>query len=143
MNNDDRWPLVRDFALDDPTAQRPFSTRLRDANQWTDEFTAEAIGEYRKFMFLCRVAGHPLTPSVVVDSVWHMHLLYSRNYLAFCEKVIGRFVHHDPGKGNDTESERFSKQYIATLVAYRKHFGSPPESIWGRLTRRLDTGSAE
>lgn len=138
-----RWQEVLDYPLDDPTAPRPFSARLRDANEWTDAFTQEAILEYRKFMYLKTVTEQPLTPSVVVDSVWHMHILYLRNYLHFCKTVIGRIVYHDPGKGGEGDAGRFQSQYADTLECYRDNFGEPPAHIWRPTSRRLDTGSAD
>jgi len=140
--NAERWQQVLNWPLDDPTAERPFSVRLREANEWDEEYTRKAIEEYRKFMYLKTVTEQPLTPSVVVDSVWHMHLLYLRNYLAFCKQVIGRIVYHDPGKGGQDDSELFKEQYFDTLMVYMDHFGEPPTNIWGGIPRKLDTGSA-
>lgn len=129
--------------MDDPTAERPFSLRLREANEWDEEFTKLAIDEYRRFMYLRMVTDKPVTPSVVVDSVWHMHLHYLRNYIAFCKELAGRIIFHDPGKGGEVEATRFKLQYFDTLMAYLDHFGTPPKEIWGTIPTRLDTGSAD
>ena len=37
-----------------------------------------------------------LTPSKVVDEVWHAHVLRSEEYAAFCSKYVGWYVHHQP-----------------------------------------------
>lgn len=140
--NTTRWQQVLSWPLDNPKDVKPFSARLLEANEWDEAFTKEAIEEYRKFMYLKTVTRKPLTPSVVVDSVWHMHILYMRNYEAFCEKVIGRMVYHDPGGGSEEESERFKEQYFDTLLTYLDNFGEPPIHIWGHRSCRLDTGSA-
>lgn len=139
----DLWQKMLNWTPDDPSAERPFSHRLREANEWDEEFTQMAIQEYRKFMYLKAVTELPLTPSVVVDSVWHMHILYTRNYQAFCRDFIGYFVHHDPGSGAEDESERFKLQYFDTLMTYIENFGQPPQEIWGSVPIQLDTGSAE
>jgi hypothetical protein len=35
-------------------------------------------------------------PSVVVDDLWHEFVLHTREYAAFCETALGRFLHHVP-----------------------------------------------
>jgi hypothetical protein len=45
-------------------------------------------------------AGHPKAklsmPSVVVDDLWHEFVLHTREYAAFCDAALGRFLHHVP-----------------------------------------------
>ena len=31
-----------------------------------------------------------------VDAIWHTHILYTKEYAAFCSEVFVRFVHHTP-----------------------------------------------
>jgi hypothetical protein len=44
--------------------------------------TDRAIGEYRRFLYLTQIAAHDLTPSKAIDSIWHLHLLYTQSYRA-------------------------------------------------------------
>ncbi|MET9123036.1 hypothetical protein [Streptomyces sp. NPDC004528] len=37
-----------------------------------------------------------LAPSKLVDYGWHAFILHTVDYAAFCQKVVGRFVHHVP-----------------------------------------------
>ena len=83
-------------------------------------------------MYLSVVAGHPVTPSLVVDEVWHLHLIYTRSYWdEFCLGLLGKLVHHDPGSGESEEKAHFFDQYARTLQSYRLHIGEPPQEIWG------------
>ena len=85
------WLKVQTFELDDPESTFPFSNRLARENGWTLEYTLRTIEEYKKFMFLICVGGHPLTPSDQVDQVWHLHLLYTHSYWKeFCATVLKR-----------------------------------------------------
>jgi hypothetical protein len=77
-------------------------------------------------------AGHAVTPSRIVDAVWHLHLTYSRDYWEdFCGNVLGRELHHEPGSGADGEAEQYHRQYRRTCAAYADIFGrEPPEAYW-------------
>ena len=100
-------------------------------NGWSRRLADRAIEEYKRFMFLAVVAGHPVTPSDQVDQVWHLHLLYTRSYWdRFCGEVLGRPVHHGPTKGGTQESSKFEQWYERTLASYRTVFGEPPSDLW-------------
>jgi len=36
-------------------------------------------------------------PMFIIDEMWHVFILVTRDYAAFCEQMFGRFIHHDPG----------------------------------------------
>ena len=54
----------------------------------------------REYFHLCRKAGKRLLsmPSQVVDVAWHEFILFTRNYQAFCQSALGRFLHHTPAE---------------------------------------------
>lgn len=31
-----------------------------------------------------------------IDQMWHVFLLYTRDYLSFCERYFGEYLHHQP-----------------------------------------------
>ena len=74
-----------------------------------------------------------IVPSTHVDTVWHMHLLYTRNYQQFCREALDReFLHHEPASGDEEEIEQFRSMYKETLQKYEQFFGTkPPSEIWG------------
>lgn len=129
---------LRAFTLDEPGAARPFSKRLAQEHGWSAEFAAAAIEEYKRFALLAVVAGHVVTPSKVIDEVWHLHLIYTRNYWdVFCPQVLGRPLHHDPGAGRTGEVDRHTQQYAQTLASYRRVFGNePPAAQWPQGSKR-------
>lgn len=52
--------------------------------------------------FLKACADNPgvfLAPPLEVDKGWHMFMLHSREYAEFCDRVAGRFLHHQPADG--------------------------------------------
>lgn len=126
------WEKIRLFPLDDPSAQFRFSDRLARENGWTLLYAFRAMEEYKRFMFLVCCSPQALTPSDAVDQVWHLHLLYTESYwVDFCEKTLGRPIHHGPTKGGPTERSNYRDRYSDTLARYAETFGqAPPPDIW-------------
>ncbi len=126
------WEKIQNYEIDAVDASFPFSARLMRENGWTKAYTLEVIEEYKKFMFLVAVAGHPVSPSDPVDQVWHLHLIYTKSYWdEFCYGILGMPVHHNPTKGGKSERKKHVKMYDQTAESYQKHFGtSQPEHIW-------------
>ena len=123
---------LKAFALDDQSAQFKFSDRLARENGWTKSFTAAAIDEYKKFVYLAATSATMVSPSDVVDQVWHQHLTYTRSYWQhMCATLLGKPLHHNPSGGGHDENAKFGNLYAATLAAYRREFGhDAPPAIW-------------
>jgi hypothetical protein len=122
---------VADHALD-------FLHRLAREKAWSLDFARGAIAEYRRFAFLCVGAPEPRTPSEEVDEVWHLHLVYSRDYWdVWCAQVLQARLHHDPTPGSPEAQRRYREQYAATLAAYEDYFGPPPETYWPATRHRF------
>ncbi len=126
------WENIQHFAFDDPASAFPFSKKLQKENNWSSVFTAGAIEEYRRFIFLCCILPNGASPSETVDTVWHLHLTYTTNYwIDFCRKTLHKDIHHYPGKGGGEEQAKHANWYRETLEKYREVFGSlPPSAIW-------------
>ena len=123
---------LADFSLDDPDSSFPFSAKLAKEQGWTPQFTQRAIEEYKRFCYLAVVAGHPVSPSDIVDEVWHLHLTYSYNYWkVFCPEVLQMPFHHHPSKGGVEERAKFDDWVFKTNASYVEAFGEePPVDIW-------------
>jgi hypothetical protein len=138
----DLWQKIRNFELDDPDASLSFTARLAHENGWSFEYTVRVVDEYKKFIFLQCVTGHPLTPSDQVDQAWHLHLLYTESYwIDFCTHTLQKQIHHGPTRGGDSERMKFENAYDHTLLTYRTIFGAgPPADVWpDREERFRDT----
>ncbi len=133
------WGRLSAFELDRQDAGFPFTSRLAREQGWTHAEAARAILEYKRFLFLAVVSGHPVTPSVAVDHVWHLHLLYTRSYWQeLCGGVLRRELHHEPTQGGDEEDAKFTDWYARTLESYQKHFGEPPPVyLWPSPAERM------
>ncbi len=123
---------IEAFELDDPKAKLPFTARLAREQGWTHAFAGRVVREYKRFVALAAVAGHPVSPSDPVDQVWHLHLVYTKSYWQdLCRDVLGKELHHFPTTGGHEESAKFEDWYARTLESYRQWFGAePPADIW-------------
>jgi hypothetical protein len=91
-----REALIDDFKFPDGIAQR---VRKRYPHL-TDEDMTLVFAGLRQYFQMSRLARRRLLsmPSQVVDVTWHEFILFTRNYQVFCDKALGRFLHHTPAE---------------------------------------------
>jgi hypothetical protein len=123
--------VVRAFGGAD-AATKAFADKLARKLGWSRPFALRAVAEYRKFVYLGMVSDFPVTPSKVIDQVWHEHQLFTQAYRQFCGEVLGRhFDHHPELIPADEQLANYQSQYHGTLELYRKEFNhDPPADIW-------------
>ncbi|MBV9959353.1 MAG: hypothetical protein JO360_13085 [Acidobacteria bacterium] len=96
------------------------------------EFAARSIEAGLGFLQLIALfpeAG-PFRPAPRVDDAWHVFLLYTREYMEFCERVAGKYIHHVPADfPGSSDGEGLS---LCETVKFMEARGIPfdPE-IWG------------
>ncbi len=129
MMNNELWNKIETFDFDQPMSEYGFSVRLANENYWTKKFTDQAILEYKKFMYLAVVTDSMVSPSPIVDVVWHQHLIFSKSYQDFCE-LIGKSIQHIPSTHNRQEAQRFKQAKDRTQKLYEETFGKQPRNIW-------------
>ena len=123
---------VEQFEIDPGEKRLTFVDRLARENNWTRDFSARVVLEYKRFCILAMRAGHRVTPSEFVDQAWHLHLTYTKSYWQrFCPDALGGQLHHEPTEGGQSEGEKFFDWYSETLKSYERLFGEkPPKAIW-------------
>jgi hypothetical protein len=111
---------------------KAFADKISRKHNWKKQFSLKAIHEYKKFVYLGVVSNFNVTPSKVIDVVWHEHLLFTKAYRDFCNEVIDyNFDHHPELIILDMQTENFATQYVKTLELYRYEFGyDAPLEIW-------------
>jgi hypothetical protein len=99
----------------------------------TKKQLSELIDEYLKFMRLMQLFPYlRFSPSEIVDQVWHEHILFTREYRAFCKKHFGKYVNHAPtvvGYSIATASDD-QRCYAYTLYFYALYFNSTPSTVY-------------
>jgi hypothetical protein len=72
--------------------------------------------------------------SLHVDEVWHQFVLFTVEYVAFCHRYFGHYVHHAPSNAPDPGPEFGERPPTATFEEfaqrYREIFGAPLPDVW-------------
>ncbi|MCD1116606.1 glycine-rich domain-containing protein [Chryseobacterium turcicum] len=129
MMNKELWKKIEDFDFDFPKSEYDFTLRLAHENYWTQNFTKQAVLEYKKFMYLAAVSEMMVSPSEIVDTVWHQHLIFTKSYSEFC-KILGKQIQHIPSTHNKEDFQKFKLAKERTTKLYETEFGKHPENIW-------------
>ncbi|WP_053333916.1 glycine-rich domain-containing protein [Gemmatimonas phototrophica] len=129
----DLWNKVAEAFGGGDASTRAFASKIARKHGWTTSFALRAIAEYRKFVFLGVTGDVVVTPSKVIDTVWHEHVLFTKAYREFCRDVLQRdFDHHPELLATESQTALFAQQYDATLERYEVEFRVPPPvAIWG------------
>lgn len=87
----------------------PFHKSIRDKisktyPHLTDEQTHLVFRALRDYFWMCNMGKKQMVamPSQVVDDAWHEFILFTRSYKSFCQKALGRFLHHTPTEAMST-----------------------------------------
>lgn len=123
------WHNLESFDLDQPLSEYCFSVRLASENGWSQCFAQRAIVEYKKFMFLATVSTEMVSPSHLVDVVWHQHLIFTQSYQRLSD-LTGKRIEHVPSTHHNEERDKFNSAKNHTMTLYREFFGEPPADIW-------------
>jgi len=127
--------LACEFRLSDGSR---LQDRVAQDTALTGRRAEAAIQGYRQFLWLCAQGEGVQVPSPAIDAVWHLHLLDTRAYASFCDQVIGRMIHHCPGRPAAAKDPA----YAETRAALARHFGPPDPALWpepeATRARRLD-----
>lgn len=110
--------LVNKSLVDEQLWQRLVNRIVKDEGM--ERGLAERImNESLGFLRLCAIEPNGrYSPSPLVDIGWHTFILYTREYAAFCIKVAGMFIHHEPTEVEDATREmRGNANPIAVMRA--------------------------
>ncbi|SFC98034.1 hypothetical protein SAMN05421780_11610 [Flexibacter flexilis DSM 6793] len=142
--NQELWNEILAFDLDNPPSEYGFSVRLAKEYYWTQDFTQQAIVEYKKFMYLAATSDFMVSPSEIVDCVWHQHLIFTQSYQDFC-LLLGKQIQHIPSTHNKDDFDKFRQAKARTLKFYERDFGAQPKSIWAYndMFESLNLGKAQ
>lgn len=65
-----------------------------------------------------------------VDDLWHVFLLYTPTYAAYCTQVAGFFIHHRPNPRSMTPAQTAAR-LLNFVNGYEQAFGhAPPAALW-------------
>lgn len=91
------------------------------------EFSNELFEETKKFLVACSITKTPCSPSKKIDPMWHTFILFTKDYMSFCEDYLGRYIHHNPEKDN----KKNALAYKTTLSTLSEELGGLNKKFWG------------
>jgi hypothetical protein len=93
---------------------------------FTDKAGCElALEEYLRYLAIDQTFAKETPISDAVDRFWHLHLLFTEDYMDMCYGVFGSFRHHRPQiLGGPTREQDVG------MIHYRSLFGEPNSAIW-------------
>lgn len=126
------WDYVSESFGGPDAPTKAFAMKIARKLDWSNKFALKAISEYKKFIFLGVVSDFAVTPSKVIDQVWHEHILFSKAYREFCDRIIQFNFDHNPELVPMVDQTgTFNAQYIDTINLYKAEFNTtPPADIW-------------
>ena len=119
--NKELWNAILDFQLDQIDEEYGFTIRLIKENFWTKNFADKAILEYKKFMYLAATSDRMVSPSEIIDKVWHLHLVYTKSYADFCT-ILGKQIQHIPSTHKKSQFQRLNLAKQRTTEIYKETF---------------------
>ncbi|MEU2612146.1 hypothetical protein ABZ570_11260 [Micromonospora sp. NPDC007271] len=115
----DRVSTGRRLVADELFAQ--LTARIaRDHPELAADLPARIMDQALAFLGACATAAEPLGPSDLVDIGWHTFILHTREYAGFCQRIAGRFIHHQPDPPPDETGP------------------TPPEPLGAPISRAVD-----
>ncbi len=97
------------------------------------ELADEYFLEVKKFLYLCANTTHRLAPSIELDKIWHVFILFTKDYRLYCMYFLGRFIDHAPEikKKNAEGSDEVNVEPLFNTVRhYNTTFGDLNNKIW-------------
>lgn len=111
-------------------------TREHDVDR---PFAERIIDQTLTFLRVCAdFPGKSYAPSPMVDIGWHTFILYTREYADFCQRLAGRFIHHEPTDESKTDS---GATIADTVAALRTSGAIVDETLW--FSHNDPTGTCE
>ncbi|WP_202918450.1 glycine-rich domain-containing protein [Streptomyces cavernae] len=120
------------ITLLDPQVADRLTRRVTSDHPEISEATARRIvGQAAAFIAASgRQPDQALAPSELVDYGWHAFVLHTVDYAVFCERVVGRFVHHVPTDDDEQMPGGAAAAIERTVSAIRAAGYAVDDELW-------------
>ena len=126
-----------DLDLEVLTYEAPFLIEklLKDHIVDTAEEGQALFAEVKKYIVLVRSDETTMWDmySLRVDEAWHQFILFTREYIEYCQRFFGGYIPHSPSnapKPATSEAERVPSTFEAFQARYQELFGLPLPDAW-------------
>ena len=104
------------------------SHRLAHDEDISPQLADRILDQTLAFLGTCATTtGARLSPSDLVDKGWHTLILYTREYATLCDRLAGRFLHHNP---DDQPNAVKGATIAATVDAIKRAGYTVDEELW-------------
>jgi len=91
----------------------------------------QLLNEYHKWLTLVGEYGaQKLSPSPLIDKVWHCHILDTINYRLICDQICGKFIDHFPENAFFSNYEKKLERMKLTRQHYTEKYGDIKMQYW-------------
>lgn len=100
--------------------------RYAKEHQVSNEEALVVFQETKKFLATCASMGQTdFSPSEEQDAMWHLFILYTKDYTDFCNSFFGSYMHHIPCDGTKVDVDPCPIKEEAVAL-----FGEIAPSLW-------------
>jgi hypothetical protein len=137
--------VANNDALDDYA--ETLKARCIREHGWEPELTKRVFAAYRQFLELKQRLedwdANILSPSSLVDKMWHSHLLDNKHYREYCISTYGHEIFHDPEGRLDVEARMARIQ--ATQLALKSRYDAQniDKEVWDEMIHNRDVPEVE
>ncbi|MFN8508995.1 MAG: hypothetical protein U0Z75_00230 [Deinococcaceae bacterium] len=119
----ERLKRIDDFDYG-PLAKRMKKELPKEGVDATDEYISQgifALKQYYAVALLDPKNRHAI--ALELDPFWHTHILFTKEYVQFCDDVFGQYIHHVPLDNDDALAvDEVLELYTYTLGIYKQMF---------------------
>ena len=112
----------------------PLIELVEEKTSRDNEQAIEIVEEFKKFLFIKFLDkdydATRYSPSHAIDEIWHLFLLFPKDYFQLCQDVLGlnRVLDHNPFGASDTDQ---NARFENTLTRYEHLFNeAAPSAYW-------------
>lgn len=104
-----------------------FTERLIDKFNFLDEYEInliiESLKDFYISVYIANSEGKFINSitNAIVDELWHLHILHTKEYFNFCENVYGRYLHHTPTDNIIDSVEQPLRKYYDSFYIHRNY----------------------
>ncbi len=97
----------------------PLVARLQKKLNINEHKARQIFEDTKRFLFICGTCNGRWSPSREIDEGWHNFIMFTKDYMKFCEKFFGRFIHHQPNlPGQVPDKTRPRRTLIAAIQLF-------------------------
>jgi len=89
----------------------------------TPEAAKEAKDEFLRYISLLFVTKRRVFAPRAADIFWHAFITDTLAYGKFCQDLFGKFIHHIPGRYNESRDQQNQETVDRTVSLFRDMYG--------------------